>query len=335
VIPAGLGGYMNGAYAASLAEYGTPTLLPQSGGWILKRPIVESPLQDAMACYPLFVCPNWEGLQDDLEELDGVVALSAVPDPIGPYDLPLLRRCFPDVVRPFKEHFVTDLRIRPHDYVSSHHRRYATRSLRDVSVELCSDPGAVLDDWVKLYSVLVERHGIVGIAAFSRSSFSGQFTVPGITVFRAVLDGETVGMLLWYVQGEAAYYHLGAYSEMGYSARASFALFSTAIDHFAETGLRWLNLGGGAGLDGEGTDGLSRFKRGWSTGTRMVYFCGRVFDRDAYREITHVTGASASDTYFPVYRAAEFGRSPTELALDRTTAGDRSCGSPAALVSKR
>ncbi|MGH9320207.1 MAG: GNAT family N-acetyltransferase [Vicinamibacteria bacterium] len=285
-----------------------------------------------MACYPLLACQSWERLQDDLEELDDVVALSAVPDPFGTHDLRLLRRCFPDVVRPFKEHFVTDLRVSPRDYVSGHHRRNANRSLRDVSVELCSDPLAAIDDWVRLYTVLVERHGIVGVAAFSRSSFAAQLGVPGIRVFRASLEGETVGMLLWYVQETVAYYHLGAYNETGYSARASFALFSSAINHFAETGLRWLDLGGGAGLDGAGSDGLSRFKRGWSTGTRTVYFCGRIVQREVYREVTSLAGVSSPQDYFPAYRTGEFKRPSEDAALDRTATWARGGHSPPALI---
>jgi lipid II:glycine glycyltransferase (peptidoglycan interpeptide bridge formation enzyme) len=111
-------------------------------------------------------------------------------------------------------------------------------------------------------------------------------------------------MTLWYVLGNVGYYHLGAYNHAGYELRASFALFWRAIEHFAAKGLRWLNLGAGAGLEGSSTDGLSRFKRGWSTGT--AYFCGRIFDRAKYSEVVKASGVSAAD-YFPAYRKGEFG----------------------------
>ncbi len=75
---------------------------------------------------------------------------------------------------------------------------------------------------------------------------------------------------------------LGAFSELGYSLRASFALFTHAIEHFAASGLRFLDLGGGAGVKGRGPDGLTQFKKGWSNGARTVYFCGRIFDRNKY-----------------------------------------------------
>jgi hypothetical protein len=112
-------------------------------------------------------------------------------------------------------------------------------------------------------------------------------------------------MLLWYVQHEVGYYHLGAYNQRGYALQASFGLFWRAIDYFATKGLRWLNLGAGAGTETPTDSGLSKFKRGWATGTRTAYFCGRIFDPVTYREITEAGGCTATD-YFPAYRQGEF-----------------------------
>ena len=113
-------------------------------------------------------------------------------------------------------------------------------------------------------------------------------------------------MTIWYVDREVAYYHLGAYSEDGYKMRASFALFWSAIELFSTRGLRWLNLGAGAGVENSGTDGLTRFKRGWSTGTRTAYFCGRILDQASYASILEAAGAPSTG-YFPAYRNGEFG----------------------------
>src|SRR6185295_19178366 len=101
---------------------------------------------------------------------------------------------------------------------------------------------------------------------------------------RAVREGETLGMLLWYEQDSRDYYHLGAYSPAGYELRASFALFSYSMEYFAEHGSKWLSLGAGAGSGAEATSGLTRFKQGWASGTRPAYFCGRIFDRNRYQE---------------------------------------------------
>jgi hypothetical protein len=300
-------GYMHGSYAKSLAEFGTPRELPRCGGWILERQILGFPYSDGMGCYPLFSCQDWSQLHHDLEDIGGeLVSLSLVADPFGEYNLTCLYQCFKDVVIPFKEHFVIDLTIPINTFVSSHHRRYARKALRDVYVERCKDPTQFLNEWVNLYANLIKIHNIKGIQAFSQSTFAKQLSAPGIIVFRAVYEERTVGMLLWYIQGEVAYYHLGASNDLGYDLQASFALFWSAIEYFAANRLRWLNLGAGAGVNSSGADGLSRFKREWSTGTRTAYFCGRIFDHAKYSEIVKAKGISATD-YFPAYRKGEFG----------------------------
>jgi len=300
-------GYLHSDYAASLCEFGAPRVLPRCEGWILERQIPDFSDRDAMTCYPLFACRDWSQLGADLEETGrDLVSLAVVTDPFGAYDVAYLRGCFQDVVRPFKAHFTIKLGHPLQSFVSRHHRRYARKALRNLEVEKCDDQLLFLDDWIACYATLIERHHIKGLTAFSRLAFTRQLQVPGRVMFRAVHEGVTVGILLWYIQNQIGYYHLGAYSPLGYELRTSFALFWTAIEYFTDLGLQWLNLGAGAGVTGEGTDGLSRFKQGWSTGTRTAYFCGRIFCQPRYREITQAKGL-AENGYFPAYRQGEFG----------------------------
>jgi hypothetical protein len=298
-------GYLHPAYAASLAEFGVPRALPGSGAWVLERPIADTAARDAMGCYPLFTCRDWSRLADDVEaHLDGLVSLVVVTDPFGAYDLGDLRRCFPDLVRPFKEHHTVDLEQPLDRLVHPHHRRNARRALRTVSAERVECPPAALHEWTALYDNLIARHRIRGIATFSRTSFREQLGVPGLVAFRAVQAGEVVGMVLWYVQNDVGYYHLAAYSDAGYSANASFALFWTAMEHFAGSGVRALDLGAGAGLTADPDDGLTRFKRGWSTGTRTAYLCGRILDPSAYGRLVADRGVPPT-AFFPAYRQRE------------------------------
>lgn len=105
-------GYLHRDYAESLAEFGEPLLLPKSEGWILKRRIPDFPAFDAMGCYPLFACSDWSRLDSDLDELKAdLVSLTLVADPFGNHDVEGLRRCFRDLVIPYKEHFVVDLSL--------------------------------------------------------------------------------------------------------------------------------------------------------------------------------------------------------------------------------
>ena len=298
-------GYLHPDYAESLSEFGEPLQLQKSGGWLLKRP-VDGAQSDAMGAYPLFVCVDWKLLKHDLDQLDkSLVSVVAVTDPFGEYDEPLLRECFGDLVVPFKAHFANDLSRSLESTLPDHHARNASIGLKQVKVERCETPALYLKEWVELYSVLIRRHQITGIRAFSRDSFAKQLETPGMVCFRALRDRQTVGMILWYLQNSVAYYHLGAYTDEGYELRASFALFHKALEYFAAAGLKYANLGAGAGLGAAADDGLSRFKRGWSTCVRTAYLCGRIFDRQEYDRLVRARGIGATD-YFPAYRKGEF-----------------------------
>ena len=300
-------GYLHPGYAESLREFGIPCELPRSGGWVLKRPIPGLRYWDAMGCYPIFCCLEWGSLQHDLEELTDLVSLVAVADPFGTYDEQLLCRCFPDLTRPFKQHYVVDLSISPEASICRHHRLAARKVFKKIFVEECPKPADSLETWIELYGILIRRHRIRGVPAFSESSFALQLRIPGVVAFRALNNqGDTVGMILWFVQGDVGYYHLGAYNESGYAINASYGLFWFAIEHFRKLGLRWLNLGSGGGITSGQEDGLTWFKKGWATETRTTYLCGRILDPDKYKE-AKLLNDSIDSNYFPAYRRGEFG----------------------------
>ncbi len=299
-------GYMHPEYAESLAEFGTPRELPRCGGWILERQIPEFPYRDAMGCYPLFCCQDWSQLNADLEDIsDELVSLSLVTDPFGAYDLTYLKQCFRDLVILFKEYYIVDLVKSKNADVSNHHRYYARRALKKVYVEECQEPLQFLDEWIGLYEILIKKHNIQGIKAFSRKSFARLLRIPGIFMLRAVYENTTIGAQIYLLQEDAVHRHLSASSEVGYKIRSSYALDWYSIKYFSDKA-RWLILGGSAGLEQDYTDGLNAYKRGWSTITRPVYFCGRIFNHERYEEIVKVKNIVATD-YFPVYRKGEFG----------------------------
>src|SRR5690349_18931414 len=186
-----MNGYSHPAYTASLSEFGRPRALPRSGGWLLERPITNTPYRDAMGCYPLFACRDWSQLNLDFEELSGeLVSVAIVADPFGDYEPAQLRECFPNLFIPFKEHLVTDLSRSPESFVAASHRRKARTALEQLDVQRCEDTTLLLNDWVELYANLIKRHGIRGLSAFSASSFKAQLAVPGISVFRATRGEE-------------------------------------------------------------------------------------------------------------------------------------------------
>jgi len=300
-----MSGYAHRLYAESLREFGQPRELPHCGGWVLERPIAGGPARDAMGCYPIFACRDWSRIGDDLDMLQpDLVALSLVTDPFGSYQVDQLRGCFDHVAR-FKDHLICDLSQPVERTVVSHHRYYARKALKTVDVEVCSEPTAFLAEWADLYQLLIERHHITGIKAFSRGAFAAQLATPGIVALRASSGGQLVGGQLWYVQGDVAYSHLTAFTPLGYQTRAAYAIYWYALNLLASR-VRWLDLGAGAGTLGQGDAGLVQFKAGWSTGTRPVYVCGRVFDRPAYDALVQARGGAPTG-YFPAYRQGEFG----------------------------
>ena len=302
-----MNGYLHHDYADALSEFGRPIALNKSKGWLLKRQIPFTPFYDSMGCYPLFACQDWPSLDADFQELEPeLVCLSAVTDPFGDYDEDCLRHCFKDVIRPFKQHYVINLIVPLKSYVRDQHQRYAKRALQNVQIDLVENPILLASEFTSLYSILIKKHSIKGIPAFSRESLTKQLKVPGIVLFQARHNDAIVGMILWYLDREFGYYHLGAYSDLGYELRASFALFWFAIEYFASTGLNWLNLGAGAGIKKNSTDGLSQFKRGWSNETRAAYFCGRILNGSRYTEIIKAKKIPETD-FFPAYRIGEFG----------------------------
>ena len=179
-----------------------------------------------MGCYPLFSCLNWSILEQDLEDIrNELVSLSVVTDPLGSYDRTLLLRCFKDLVVPFKEHFIVDLNHDIETFVSDHHRRYARKALRRLTVERCEDPICFLSEWTDLYGTFVAARNIKGFAAFSKLALAKQLKVPGLTMFRAVHNQATVGTHLWYAQGDIGYAHLAGYTDIGYRLGAPMLCF--------------------------------------------------------------------------------------------------------------
>jgi hypothetical protein len=294
-------GYLHPDYARSLDGFGQPLALRHSGGWLLSRRIPGVPDDDATGCYPLFCCTRWDALLDDLSELrQKIVTTVFVGDPFAglPRDH---QHVFSHGIEPYKEHTVVDLERPIEQSVCASHRRKARRALAHLQVDVLETPTRHLAEWRALYRELIARHRIRGISAFSDAAFARQLAIPGMVALRASAGEETVGMNLWFLQGEVGYFHLGACSQRGYELLASFAMFWSALEFFRGQ-LGWLNLGAGAGVRPQAADGLARFKRGWSPLTRTAYLYRHVLQPRRYAALCQ---GLASHDYFPAYRHRE------------------------------
>lgn len=297
-------GYRDPGYADSLSEYGTPRRLAHSGGWILERSIPGTPHQDAMGLYPMLSCEDWAGLPADLEALreEGFVSLLCVSDPFLE-----AAACDPflgfDTTRPFKTHYAAHLERPIDQIVSRHHVVHARKAARSLDVEVAEEPLMHLDEWQDLYSILVARHGISDLRRFSKESFQKLLGVPGVCLMRALHRGTVAGARVFLQQGDVVHSHLAAFSPLGYSRGASFILDWEALKFFRGKA-RVLNWGGG--ITASPGDGLTRYKRGWSTDEYTSFLLGAVLDPDRYADLSGNESAGLAG-YFPAYRRGEFG----------------------------
>lgn len=297
-------GYLHPDYADSLKDWGEPHFLEGSKGTLLCRPIPGAQATDAIGCYPYFSCMHWEKLAEDIHGLPrSTVSVTLVTDPFADVQARLFGQLFRDKFTLFKNHFVADLTISREDAISRHHIKDAMRALKAVDVELCLNPAQHIDEWCELYNTLIARHNIGGMQLFSRSIFFRQLAVPGVVLLKAVHMNQTVGMNIWYINNDVAYYHLAAFSDLGYKLGTSYALMWSAWETFRSR-VRWLCLG--ASPDASTiTGGLAKFKQGWSTGKRSSYLCGRIINAPAYSKLVRLTGTE-QQSYFPQYRYGEF-----------------------------
>jgi hypothetical protein len=295
-------GYDSAEYARSLTHLGDPLWLPNAEGWLIRRQIPGTKLWDAIGCYPLFACRYWDRLEFDFSRLSDLVSVAAVVHPLtAEMAGAALRSAFPDLLVPYKEHFLVELQSDWADRVPRNHRRNIRTSLSQLVVQRCSDPVGELDAWCDLYSFLKRKHEIAGLADFPRESFAQQLRAPGVVMFKASKGQEALAMHLWFVQGGTAYYHLGASNSDGYLQRAAFALMWSALQEFQRIGLRWAALGGIPEMPvTRQPAGLARFKEGWATCARPAYLCGSILDRSTYAGLA---AKNSSSSFFPAYRS--------------------------------
>jgi hypothetical protein len=298
-------GYADPNYAYSLGEFGKPRHLSHCGGWILERFIPGTTLKDATGCYPLFSCMDWTKLHEDFKILKKtLISLTIVPDPLANFSLEYLQQNF-DIVRPFKTHFISDLKQSLDSFVSKRHRHNAHKSLKLMDVEICLHPLQYIEDWLKLYNNLIRRHNISGINAFSRHCFEIQLNIPGMIMVIGRQQGKIIGAMLILIQNNIGYAHLSSFSEEGYKMRASYGLHWESLTYLLENGIRYVHFGGAAGTKDTVLDGLSQFKQGWSNEHRLVYLCGRIFDQNKYDNLCKQNN-TCNENYFPAYRFGEY-----------------------------
>ena len=167
-----------------LAAVSTLSLaLPACGGWLIEQPIPQTTLADATGVRPRFDCADWSRLGQDLTALARrLVSVTLIADPFAAAGEAELRDVF-DVVMPFKRHYVVDL-----DRGAApgrRHRRNLAWARSGVTVHVCEDPSAHLDEWCALYEGLMRSHGGGSTPALSRAALARWWSPSTATTARS------------------------------------------------------------------------------------------------------------------------------------------------------
>jgi hypothetical protein len=267
-------------------------------GWgtsVLVRP-ADVGAWDASGPYPRTPLAADADLAAGLARLrsEGLVSVVLVPDPLAAPPPAVLAGAF-EICRPFKTHLLVD---RAKGYVpSKHHRDEIRRAARRCRVEVVS-LAERMTEWRTLYADLVARRAISGAASFPDPYFPVLAETPAFTALAAYVEGEVAGMTIWFEHAGVAVYHLAAASELGYANGAAYALNDAAIAHFGAAAV--IDLGGGAGLADDPSDGLFRFKQGFANAETVAHLCGAVLDPATYARLG--AGRTSEASYFPAYR---------------------------------
>lgn len=311
----GKGAYASLEYALCLGHVGEPLRLERSGLAVIARKVEGTARHDLVGPYPLMPIEDPAALAADLDALahsdDPPVSFVAVAEPMLTRDIDGLRAGFRAIARPFKRHFVVDPRLPEDERLSKHHVAELRRARSFATFEVVH-PADGRADFVRLYDGLVRRLALSGAAAFPAASLAAQLELGGALGVRAVeADGRTTAYALMLRDGPFAWYHLAAQDELGRKHLAGYGALAEALRLLAEEDVRLVDLGAGAGLDEDATDGLAKWKSGFTSPKSegdhpIAWLVGRVIDPLAYAALS----SGRETQFFPRYRSPQTEVSP-------------------------
>lgn len=313
-------GYFSEAYAKTFENLGTVKWLnsPLSGA-VLERNILSTGYKDLCSLYPVFASDtlihplnlknkiNKATIANEFKRLkeDGVVSLTLISDPLNNFikDCSIwngLSACQQDLgfdeIQPYKLHYIVRLQEKL-EYSTNHLRNIKKANLTN-RIRIHTDPLVHTSLFYKAYCNLIKRHDILGFPNFDVDQIRNQLDVPGTILFSAETDTDFLGYMLFYLEWPNVRYHLGCYFDEGYAYNASFSLMNAAINFFSNMGCEFLVLGAGSGVVSS-SEGLERFKSGWTKYTKQNFIMKKVINKEVY----DLLSKDKDTKYFPAYRA--------------------------------
>ena len=199
-----------------------------------------------------------------------------------------------------RECWLWDLRPAPESLGAGLHLNHQ-RSLRtwQSSASPCWDPGELRPAFERLYADFVLRRDLGNAYRFTPAAIEELAAAPGV-LWVGARDGagsiEAVAIFLH--QGRHADLFLVAATPTG--REHSRGLYWLAAQRLRESGVEWLNLGGGV-TDG---DSLAQFKRRYGAVSRTTLALRQVLDADGFERACAAAGTdAASGSWFPPWQA--------------------------------
>jgi hypothetical protein len=286
-------------YAHAFIKAGfEPIYLPCNNIWVLKRPIPNTELFDAIGCYPITPFIGSVDFKTDQATLveHNIVSVVLVTDVLNQPSYIDLVRSFHYVME-YKEHYIYDVNSEQQSY-SKHHLAMLKKAKQGCEVKLV-ELADYLDTWYSLYSKLITKHSITGIQAFEYDYFLQLVNVRGLVTCAAFKEDNIVSMHIWLRYKNYLYSHLAASNDIGYQVMASYAIYDFAISYAKNNNCSTIDLGGGAGAN-TASKGLVFFKKGFANKIEHCHIAGYIANHDAYHKLSSNTEQS---NFFPLYRA--------------------------------
>lgn len=299
-------GYLSDAYGQVFNAY-----RGYSGAQYIKRPIDGTEYFDIINTYPLAVMSSlYEEAYGPIRalefhyssEISNAISLLVITDPLQKSnyifeDTWCDGHSFKfDVVREYKDHYFVDL-TKPLKLPDNHKRNirkalagadFNIRKPLETKYELSDNISLVANDFYDLYSNLIERHSIIGMANFTKEQITQMLRVPGTLVIEARSKGAgyLLGMMLIYLEDNGVCrYHLACYSDLGYEEQTGFGLLYYSIEYLKSLGYETYSLGAGSGVV-TNSNGLTRYKQGFSNcPTRKNYLLFKVLQSEIYSKL--------------------------------------------------
>ena len=284
--------YTSKEYAESFSFQGYKSVeLNDNGIWLLERPIPGTNYFDLMGCYPLTTFDR----DDNFSYSGEAISMTMVSDIFSQPEISELSNQF-DYVQFFKPHYYID--FSKEITFSDHHKYEIKRALKKGCIVKRVALSEVIEEWNSFYSNLISRHNITGIQTFHPKAFDAIKNSDKLVTFAVYHEDKPINLHICIIHNQYAYSHLNAASELSYKLGASYLVYDAFINYFKDNGYAAIDVGGGAGVN-ETSNGMTKFKQGFSNAEKDCYICGKVLNENVYNQLSK----DKVGAFFPLYRA--------------------------------